>query len=668
MLKKQTAFRLIAVFIILGASPLVFALNQVGETATNFTLNRWETTTAVSLYDYADHVIVLDFFAWTCGYCRAASEELELYVQQYYDNLGGNPAGIPVKLISLEINGTNHPATNAWIAQYGLELVLDDSSWTAFTPYGQVGTPRFVVINGASEANYGQWEVLYNNVYAYHTGDYMNFRALINSVTGPYEPSDPPTDDANTKGLWHMDTTEPNPDYPGFDYVPDDTSVRGGDGKPLYMMDPLATAGTEPTVNGGVMTFDGINDVAYADNAWSYSGWSGDTSTVSVDFSFKAAATSDGDYEHMIGTYGNWRICLESGTATLKAYAFPDGSDLTDAGKVWIGSTQIARGVWYDAHFEIDENLMMSLSVNDAIPEQVQLTAFNTGTTYSTNYGNDGNDIVVGGWPERPTYSQRNFAGSLDEVKVSGWWLDAISDLRVTFDDEQISLDWTNPTDPNFTGVKIQQKTGSYPTGPTDGTTLYNGAGTNADDTSLTNGTTYYYRAFSYDADSNYSSVASAVAGTPKTLGCGDWGYLPADIYPDSQPDCHVDLLDFSLLAQQWLGCTGDDCGGLADLALGWLACTDPSNGACGAGDQQQIVGESLVLSGTLASTFLFDQIVEGNVQARSDEAPGTGTSYYQEGVDYVIDYAQGTVARTAGSAIPDGSTVWFDYTTNSMD
>ncbi len=42
-------------------------------------------------------------------------------------------------------------------------------------------------------------------------------------------------------------------------------------------------------------------------------------------------------------------------------------------------------------------------------------------------------------------------------------------------------------------------------------------------------------------------SVKVMVMDNDKT--CGDWGYLPADF----NRDCYVDLLDFSLLAKQWL-------------------------------------------------------------------------------------------------------------------
>ncbi len=76
----------------------------------------------------------------------------------------------------------------------------------------------------------------------------------------------------------------------------------------------------------------------------------------------------------------------------------------------------------------------------------------------------------------------------------------------------QITLSWTNPPDADFQGVKIQRKTTGYPTGPNDGTNVYNSNGTSYLDPGLTGGVRYYYTAFSYDAEPNYASGAIATA------------------------------------------------------------------------------------------------------------------------------------------------------------
>ena len=72
-------------------------------------------------------------------------------------------------------------------------------------------------------------------------------------------------------------------------------------------------------------------------------------------------------------------------------------------------------------------------------------------------------------------------------------------------------LSWVNPADDDFQGVKIQKKTGNYPANSSDGTTVYNGTGTNYTDT-IASYETQYYKAFSYDEVPNYSSGAMVTA------------------------------------------------------------------------------------------------------------------------------------------------------------
>ena len=65
-----------------------------------------------------------------------------------------------------------------------------------------------------------------------------------------------------------------------------------------------------------------------------------------------------------------------------------------------------------------------------------------------------------------------------------------------TNNSQTIYLTWTKGNGANNT--RIQRKTGSYPTSISDGTNVYNGTGTQYENTGLTQGTTYYYRAWSY--------------------------------------------------------------------------------------------------------------------------------------------------------------------------
>ena len=77
----------------------------------------------------------------------------------------------------------------------------------------------------------------------------------------------------------------------------------------------------------------------------------------------------------------------------------------------------------------------------------------------------------------------------------------------------QVSLSWTNPTDADFVRTVVVRKTGTNPSASvTDGTAIYEGTDTSFVDTGLTNGTTYTYSAFSFDAVPNYSAPATATA------------------------------------------------------------------------------------------------------------------------------------------------------------
>ncbi|MDO8586543.1 MAG: sugar-binding protein [Armatimonadota bacterium] len=94
-----------------------------------------------------------------------------------------------------------------------------------------------------------------------------------------------------------------------------------------------------------------------------------------------------------------------------------------------------------------------------------------------------------------------------------------VTSFTATSGDTQNSLSWVNPGDVDFAGVKIMFKTTGYPTGPADGTQCYSGAGTSTNHTGLTNGTTYYYKAFAFDEVPNYASGAQSSA-------------VPADVTP----------------------------------------------------------------------------------------------------------------------------------------
>jgi len=131
------------------------------DTAQNFTIVNHATGQPLSLYDYQGSVIVLDFWAYWCFYCGEAASDIEPNVTEYYRNAGGNANGVPVQVISVSVDCSDQSAADAYIAQHGLELVADDCSETAYSPYSEGGIPQFAVINGTTNSlNFSAWEII----------------------------------------------------------------------------------------------------------------------------------------------------------------------------------------------------------------------------------------------------------------------------------------------------------------------------------------------------------------------------------------------------------------------------------------------------------------------------------------------------------------------------
>lgn len=89
--------------------------------------------------------------------------------------------------------------------------------------------------------------------------------------------------------------------------------------------------------------------------------------------------------------------------------------------------------------------------------------------------------------------------------------------------DEEIYLEWTNPSDSDFAGTVIRYSTSGFPGAPDEGSPVTGSEGEfpgtpgsegSYSHASLTNDTTYYYSAFAYDLSRNYSEAVTD-SGTP---------------------------------------------------------------------------------------------------------------------------------------------------------
>src|SRR5688572_4327638 len=128
---------------------------------------------------------------------------------------------------------------------------------------------------------------------------------------------------------------------------------------------------------------------------------------------------------------------------------------------------------------------------------QITLTGLAAGTLY--HYSVSSHDAAGNG----ATSTDQTFTTLADTTPPAN-----VSVFNVTAGNQQNSLSWSNPSNPDFAGVKIQRSTSGYPATPTSGTTIYNATGTSVIDVGLTNGVTYFYTAFSYDSSGNFASGA----------------------------------------------------------------------------------------------------------------------------------------------------------------
>ena len=108
-------------------------------------------------------------------------------------------------------------------------------------------------------------------------------------------------------------------------------------------------------------------------------------------------------------------------------------------------------------------------------------------------------------------------------------------------------LSWTAPIpdeDNSFVGARIVRKTGSAPTGIQAGTVVYEGTAHNYTDTGLTAGTTYYYRAFAYNAKKKYQTAYRVVSltamATSPDFASNTWEQIIEACQSGSVPDTWV--------------------------------------------------------------------------------------------------------------------------------
>ncbi len=155
--------------------------------ANDFTITNRANNQPLHLADFAGKILVLDFFAYWCGPCKQSSPQLEIYIQQYYASLGGNPHGVPVQVVAIETDNTNPALTASFVSNAGIDFSALDGPG-AYSQFGSGGIPQFVIINCvAGSPTNPQYQVLYSQA-GYDPAElysWTTFKSYINPVLPP---------------------------------------------------------------------------------------------------------------------------------------------------------------------------------------------------------------------------------------------------------------------------------------------------------------------------------------------------------------------------------------------------------------------------------------------------------------------------------------------------
>ena len=180
----------------LASSSISAQIYKVGDVVSNFTYSDRATGQPVKLTDFEGKIVLIEWFAYWCPFCRAAAPEIEREVIQYYKSQGGTPEGVAVVKLGCNVQpdtGSNKTQTDIFVAANAFPVVINDTSparalQARFTSTS--GQPSFAIINGISNAvdrqtgkPIQQWELLYSRFGYGSTGQpTTQFRTAIDRV------------------------------------------------------------------------------------------------------------------------------------------------------------------------------------------------------------------------------------------------------------------------------------------------------------------------------------------------------------------------------------------------------------------------------------------------------------------------------------------------------
>ena len=181
---------LIALILLTGGIVSGQSTYSVGDIVENFTLTNRATGQEVELYDLEGKVLFLEWFAWWCPFCQAAAAQVETGIVDYYKNGGGNPNGVPVMHVALDMQGNAETQSQNFINRYNIEFVLNDFNRAVADRFQTGGQPIFAIINGvANSPSHDQWELLYSHLgYGNSNQPIGTFTSHIDSVEAGVDP------------------------------------------------------------------------------------------------------------------------------------------------------------------------------------------------------------------------------------------------------------------------------------------------------------------------------------------------------------------------------------------------------------------------------------------------------------------------------------------------
>ena len=193
-MKMTRLLNLLSLSFALAAARLEAQIYPVGSVVSDFTLTNRATGQPIRLSDYAGKIVLIEWFAHWCPFCRAAAPEIETEIVEYYQTRGGTAEGVPVVKLGVNIQadtGSNRASTDAFAAAYGFTAVGNDTSRKLQGRFTSTsGQPSFAIISGlpaATDRTTGkviqQWELLYSRFgYGATTQPITAFRTAIDRV------------------------------------------------------------------------------------------------------------------------------------------------------------------------------------------------------------------------------------------------------------------------------------------------------------------------------------------------------------------------------------------------------------------------------------------------------------------------------------------------------